>query len=335
MGNLISQKIKPLRVYRDPNAPVNLELDYDEVYPITTFSALRRGLEEVDVHYSFEDELKKIYSSIDERQMAVPAGYEMDIMAYTGEVGRIGGLKRVTAIDPIESNRNDLKVPTEAAVGKYADTKTSQVVFNGHRDDSGIHIKPAERLAWNDKTDITTFLVHDGDMIRHITADERVSWNNKANDSDFQAHKVNINNPHRVTAAQINCYTIPQINNMLENLETGFMKWKCIAYDKQLEMIIEQYSPGKWNPNFIVEHGHDWNNTPVEFDKTYLALEPATDPGTVATDYVKLWVKRDNMTWRLANPSTAAIQNGDMFITYPDNEVYIWIGGKFKKVTTI
>lgn len=340
-GKEIMKKIIQSRVYRDPLAIEPPDLDYDLTYPITTFEAvIENYIDEFPL--TLKDKLQILNDLIDKKQSPIDAGTPLDLVAYSGEQGKFAGIKRVVEVNKDDSKISDYNIPTEKAVANSLKGKVDTQDFIEHSTDEIRHILEDERNYWNNKTDNSIFVLHDQDNTRHITTNEREAWNRKADLIDFETHRDNINNPHKVTASQLNVYTRQEVLDLFESAEMGFFRDKSISYDGILGIEIIPYDPKEWNPNFLLpfQYSIDSLSPFIDNSHTFIALRAATNYLTNASDSVEVWIKRPNLIWAVGAPSTVQLKNGDLFIKYPDgrpdskdNELWVWLGGQFKQLT--
>lgn len=340
MGKEISKKIIQSRTYRDPNAVTPPDLNYDSTYPITVLEAVLENYTDENAK-NLKDILRLLRLDIKNKQDIISPGNSLDIMAYSGQEGMIAGLKRVTEISKDPKMISDLNIPTEKAVANRLNKLTNSEDFLLHTNDEIIHIMEDERILWNNKVDNSTFVLHDTDETRHVNMNEKETWNRKANQLDLESHVNNINNPHKITASQLNVYTRQEVLDLFENAELGFFRDKSLSYDGILGVQVIPYDPSAWNPNFLLPfmYSLDQLSEYIDNNHTFIALRAATNYLTNASDTVEVWIKRPNLIWATGAPSTLTLKNGDLFIKYPDkgdskdNELWVWLGGKFKQIS--
>ena len=326
MGQLRDKRVEVIRSYIDPtitDAPIP-SLDYDNIYPVTVYEAVQRGLND---SVTLKDELEAIYRMIADKQDVIEATNVGSLMVWSNVKGHIGDmpLTKTIATDPSERSHN--KVPTERAVGLALDLKVDASSYNNHVRNSNIHITESERDIWNSMTPLSSYREHTEDDSIHITADERLYWNAKANQIDFETHTTNFNNPHAVTAHQTGAYTRKEIDDMFESLRTSFFNYRNIEYDDRNNTAsLVEYDEGQWNPNYILNYG---DSLPEVTDQrlTYFALKPATDYSTNETNDCIIYIKRPATTWQECGLVT--MEPGDLVMRYPDNTMFVWLGGRF------
>ena len=227
MGELHDKIIVQSRKYLDPNEVPVPSYDYDNTYPITVYEAVKRSFD--DNSTNLLDELTSIYRLINDKQAVIDAGIPNQLMTWTGMKGQIGSIELAKKIS--DTDRSNLKVPTEMAVGNALDKKISVAVFNNHANDTEIHITDIERSRWNSMAPSSTLQAHIGNTSVHVTNEEKATWNKKANQTDVDDHIYDLNNPHSTTAHQVGTYTREEIDELFENIRDSFFNYVNILWD--------------------------------------------------------------------------------------------------------
>ena len=276
MGSLRNRVIKQSRIWLDEsyNTPIP-NYDYDYTYPITVYDAVRKTTD--DNATTLTDELAAIYRLISQKQEIIPGGSPGQLMSWSGVAGTIGTINLVKTINTTPADRSNNKVPTERAVGLALDTKTPILDFNLHRDNTTIHITDVERNKWNGMAPLSSLSAHIANTTMHITTAERTRWNAKADAVDLDNHIYNLNNPHNVTAHQVNSYTRPEIDEMIQAIHESFFNYLNIEYNIQTdEAELVPYDSANWNPNYVLAYDDDLPDI-SDVENTYFALKPLTD----------------------------------------------------------
>jgi hypothetical protein len=330
MGKQIAKKIIQSRTYMDPDQRPIPDHDYYLTYPITTFDGVKKN--DNDDSSNLTDEFELIDQKLALKQNQIPANNSGHIVTYTNEPGVIGTRPVVSSINLDPALRNNINIPTEAAVGALSDSKVNNRDFNTHVSDEIIHTSEYEKTNWNNMTPIGDFNIHTHDKDIHITPNERASWNAKANQSDLNLHINNINNPHSVTAAQINTYTKPEIDTKLLSIQTKFFNYLNIIWDQKLGIAkLVEYDAINWDPNYILGYNE---RLPDIGDPTgvYFALAPATNYLNNQTNDVIIYIKKPSMVWVEIGRQT--LDPGDLVVRYPDTAMFVWMGGRFVELIT-
>lgn len=333
MGEIRNKRIQTMRSYIDPDAPSIPVLDYDLIYPVTTYDAVHRDME--DTSTTLTAELEAIYRLISEKQTKVYGGTAGNLMTWTTTEGLIGETEIVRNIPTNPSDRSYQKVTSEKAVGTALDLKTNQADFNSHIHNTDIHIEAAERSRWNNATPIDAFREHSGDGVIHITAAERTAWNAKTDQTEFDSHVTNKNNPHSVTAYQIGAYTRREIDDMFASIRSSFFNYRNIKYDDRTNIAtLEEYNPENWNPNFVLSYGSELPTDPSQIDssKTYFALKPLEDYTVHESSKCVIWMKRPGLSWQQVGLED--MMAGDLVVRYPDTTMCVWLQGRFIQLYT-
>ena len=253
MGDLRNKRIVQSRIWLDESYAQPLPVyDYDYTYPITVYDAVKKTTDENAT--TLTDELAAIYRLIAEKQRIIGAGEPGQLMSWSGVAGEIGTINLVKTINPIAAERSNIKVPTERAVGIALDGKTPILDFNLHRDNTDIHITTTERNRWNNMAPMSSLSSHIANQTMHITTAERQRWNAKADASDLDEHIYNVNNPHNVTAHQVNSYTMREVDEMIQGIHESFFNYVNIEYNNQTdEASLVEYDSLNWNPNYVLD----------------------------------------------------------------------------------
>ena len=326
MGDLRNKRIVQSRIWLDETYAQPLPVyDYDYTYPITVYDAVKKTTD--DNATTLTDELAAIYRLIAEKQRLIPGGEPGQLMTWTGVAGEIGMINLTKTINPVAAERVNTKVPTERAVGLALDGKTPILDFNLHRDDTDIHITTTERNRWNNMAPMSSLSSHIANQTMHITAAERQRWNAKADASDLDEHIYNFNNPHNVTAHQVNSYTMREVDEMIQGIHESFFNYVNIEYNNQTdEANLVEYDSLNWNPNYVLDFDSELPDV-SDVTNTYFALRPATDYTFEETQNCVIYIKSPGIAWR--EVGIVEMKTGDMVITYPSTVMYVWVSGRF------
>ena len=326
MGDLRNKRIVQSRIWLDESYAQPLPVyDYDYTYPITVYDAVKKTTDENAT--TLTDELAAIYRLIAEKQRIIGAGEPGQLMSWSGVAGEIGTINLVKTINPVAAERSNIKVPTERAVGIALDGKTPILDFNLHRDNTDIHITTTERNRWNNMAPMSSLSSHIANQTMHITTAERQRWNAKADASDLDEHIYNVNNPHNVTAHQVNSYTMREVDEMIQGIHESFFNYVNIEYNNQTdEASLVEYDSLNWNPNYVLDFDSELPDV-SDVTNTYFALKPATDYTFEETQNCVIYIKSPGVAWR--EVGIAEMKTGDMVITYPNTVMYVWVSGRF------
>jgi len=331
MSQLREKKINYMRTWIDPNNPTVIpNLDYDIIYPITVYEAIYRTMDEGST--TLDAELESIYRLIADKQDAIQGGVPGKLMTWTNIKGQIGETEIVRSIGDEQSSRSHTKVPSEKAVGQALDLKANASSFNEHNWDKERHILESERERWNEMTPKESFRDHSENEEIHITESERKAWNNKADQEKFNSHLANANNPHNVTAHQVNAYTREEVDMMFESIRESFFNYRNIEYDDRTDIAkLVEYESTNWNPNYILAYA---DSLPEVTDQslTYFALKPVTDYATNESQECIIYIKKPGLVWKEVGLQT--MNPGDMVIRYPDTTMCVWVQGRFISLFT-
>ena len=330
MGQLKEKKIVQSRNWLDPNAAPIPPYDYDFIFPITVYEAVRKTMD--DSSSNLLEELESIYRLIAEKQNIIQAGLPGNLMSWSGVKGEIGSTEVTKSIHPDASQRSHSKIPTERAIGDALDFRAPMSALNNHIQDGSIHTSDIERTRWNSMTPLTTTQAHIANSTLHVTNEERVRWNASAKQIELDNHIYNTNNPHNVTASQVGAYTRREIDDMFANLRETFFNYLNIVYDPYSgkDPVLGDYHPANWNPNYVLPWADNKSNSfPAVPDPSsiYFGLVPASDYTVAESDIVEIWIKRPGQIWGMV--ATHKMKAGDMVIQYPDTLMYVWLQGRF------
>ena len=328
MGELRDKKIVQSRNWLDPDQLPIPPFDFDFVYPITVFDAVKRNMD--DNSSNLTDELESIYRLIADKQDIIQAGLPGNIMTWSGVKGQIGALEVIKSINGDPSLRSHQKIPTEKAIGDSIDTRAPMSALNSHINDNSIHTTDIERTRWNSMAPLSSLQAHIGNTNMHIGNDERVRWNGKADQTEVDQHIYDTNNPHNVTAHQAGTYTRREVDDLFEALRESFFNYLNIMWDdrtNQAELV--KYHPANWNPNYILGFNDSLPDVPNP-SLTYFALKPVTDYLINETQDVIIYIKRPGLMWQ--EVGFANMNPGDMIIRYPDTAMFVWVQGRFLRV---
>jgi hypothetical protein len=158
MGQLREKRIVQSRNWLDPNAAPIPPFDYDFIYPITVYEAVRRTMDTNSTNLL--EEIESIYRLIAEKQNGIQPGAPGNLMTWSGVKGEIGSTNVTKSIHPDASQRSHSKIPTERAIGDALDTRAPMSALNDHTQSGSIHINDIERTRWNSMTPLTSFQSH-------------------------------------------------------------------------------------------------------------------------------------------------------------------------------
>lgn len=327
MGQLREKIIQQNRVWLSPQTEPIPPYDFNFVYPVTVYEAIKKNMD--DDSPSLIDELEAIYRLINNKQEKIPAGTPGNVMIYTGIEGQLGQAKINRAIaDP--SDRTHKNLLSEKAIGDALDSKASITMLGEHTNDTSVHLTDVERTRWNGMAPLTTLNSHVANTTMHITDVERARWNSKAAQEDIDDHVANTNNPHNVTAHQAGTYTRQEIDTLFAALRETFFNYMNIEWDDRTNQAkLVNYRPANWNPNYILAYGDTLPDVP-DPSLIYFALKPITDYMTNESNDVSIWIKRPGMIWH--EVGAAVMKAGDMVIKFPSTTMYVWVQGRFVKL---
>lgn len=322
MGVLRNRKIIQSRTWIDPEATGTPTFDYDYTYPITTYDAVHRTVD--DDSTTLTDELESLREAINNKQNKIPGNEAGNLMVWSGIDEQIASMEVAKTITANTADRSHSKIPTEKAVGALLDSKASASVLNDHMNDLTIHITSNERNRWNNMVPMSTLNTHTTNSTIHVTAADKLSWNGKADETDLEAHTTDLNNPHNVTAHQINAYTSFETDAIVNGIKRPFFKHKGIRYADG-EASFEDYEIGDWDPNFILAFD---DVLPTVGDAAiYFALKANSDYTLGNSLTCSLYIKEPDTSWALID--NINMNDGDMVVAKPDTTVYVWINGRF------
>lgn len=365
MGRLLGREIVQTRTWIDPENPEpNIrDLDYKFTYPVTVFAAV--FTDSGDNPQTLTQVVDILKDQISSKQPMISGGRAGDLMTWQSTPGAVGSTEVVTFISPDENQRTDRRIPTERAIGAYIDTRTPLILFNSHisdvdPDSTRKHVSDEERRYWNSMVTRTVFDEHANNKTLHVTPEERRNWDSKADGNAFNEHVSNTSNPHKVTAEQVGTYTRQQIRELITSVQPKFFNYKNIYWNTLQNpptFGIELFRSDNWDPNYVFDYRYNqdyWVNpngimpdgTPFTVDRDLLRYLPDLLPGKryfalVAklppnvdgrSGPVQLYFKDLAMPWEKV--AEVNLDNGDMFITYPDRTMYLWVGGQFIRVVT-
>ena len=327
-GQLKNKLIIQTRNWLDPDLQPIPPFDYDYIYPITVFEAVKRNMEENSSNLL--DELTSIYRLINDKQNTVEAGVPGNLMTWTGSIGGIGSTEVTRSINPNPENRSHSKIPTERAVGHQLDTRATITQLNTHTNNRQIHITDVERTRWNQGAPLSTLQAHIANAGMHVTNEERQRWNNKAEQSILDEHMYNTNNPHNVTAHQAGTYTRREIDDLFEALRESFFNYVNIQWNNQNNTAeLVRYHPANWNPNYVLAYDHPLPDVPDQ-NFVYFALKPASNYIDNETNDAIIYIKRPGLVWQ--EVGFASMRAGDMVVKFPETHMYVWVQGRFMRI---
>lgn len=331
MGKLLKRQIQQTRTWVDPLNPSEIpDLDYNYLYPITVYAAVHRTMD--DDSTTLEEELAHIYELIDAKQDPLHGDSPGTLMTWTSVDGEIGSTEIVREINEDPTLRAYNKVASERAVGRALDLKADAVNVNKHLEDLNIHLTEDEKAAIGNAISRDEFDTHSNDTDIHVSAEEKALWNAKADGNAINEHLNNTDNPHSVTAHQVNAYTRSEIDLMFNTIRETFFTYVNIAYDAETGIAtIEEYDEDNWSPNYILAYADELPSV-TDDSLTYFALKPVTDYTSRESNECLIYVKLPGETWREAGLAT--MSNGDMLIRYPDTTMCVWVQGRFVMLFT-
>lgn len=327
MGKCIDKKIIQTRQWIDPSTNVTIPtFDYELTYPRSIYDAITKDMD--DNSTTLKDEIDSIYRLISNKQNTIEAVNVGQLMTFSKLKGHIESTEIVQSIEQEPSKRSSVKVTSEKAVGDMFDMKMAGSEFNNHMNDTTAHITEEERVKWNSAASANDLNNHINDTILHVTAKDKEKWNNSVSIDSFNEHVFNMNNPHNITAHQIDTYNRKEIDGLIHGIRESFFNHKNINYDDRTgTATLDEYNEDNWNPNYILGFGDSFPEI-VESSLIYFALRPATDYSTNETQECMIFIKRPtDETW--VQIGSQIMQSGDMVLRYPDTNMFAWIGGRF------
>lgn len=211
---IVGRKIEQTRVWVDPTAPPPPNLNYNEVFPITVFDAIRQDMNDED-SVKLTQVIADIYEKLSSKQTIFPAKPANYLMTYAGTQGSVGSIMISTDIpwDPLKQSHD--RIPTEKAVGMLMQ-KLGLV-----NEDGSIADPNSKKVRWSDI--IGRPLIYEGLGINNdgfITQKAITDEFNKVREElaehaensvgtveaaikRLDDHSSNMNNPHNVTIGQI------------------------------------------------------------------------------------------------------------------------------------
>ena len=325
MGQLRDKIIQQQRTWIDPNPEPIPDYDYNYSYPITVYEAVHKSMEEGST--TLADDLQSIYTQLSGKQPKIPAGTAGKLMTWSGTAGSIGEMEVTREISADASERSNIKIPTEKAVGDRLDQKVNNSALSAHTNDQNVHVSDDDRNEWNNMTPLSRYENHESNDDIHVSAEDKEAWNGKASQQDFENHVTDRNNPHHVTAQQVGTYARSEIDDMFESVRSSFFTYKNIEYDERTETAdLVDYDPDNWNPNYVLAYSDDLPEV-TDQSLTYIALKPATDYSTNESDECLIYMKKPNDVWR--EVGTHNMEAGYLVIRYPDTTMCVWISGRF------
>jgi len=243
---LVGRSIELLRseVSDDAAAALLENMNYKEVYPITTLHAVK---ETMDVNSTSLDEIiNDMQEKIAYRQKIFPAKSSNNLVTYGGVEGAIGAIPMTYEIDVEPDTWSDDKIPTEKAIGNLL---KQYGVFDGTISEKllwkNIINRPTIYSTLGDDTfglisqsgiseiinNLSDNLNNDIDNINTTLGDASQTLSDHINDSnnphnlvpsnigaaseeDFEAHINNFGNPHNVTKSQIGLSEVDNTSDM-------------------------------------------------------------------------------------------------------------------------
>ena len=322
MGDLRNRTIEVIRAYVDGSPTPPLDLDYDEIYPVTTFSAVRREMADPD--YTLVNELAVIRGLINKRYEIVENPRNGYLMTFTNVPGEIGTTQIKQAIDPTAYSRSNAAVVSEAAVGAELDKKASASEVASHINNRDLHLTLEQREALSSVVPDSTFREHVNNSNVHVSGEDRVNWDGKANQSDLLNHMNNYKNPHKLRPEDIGTYSTTEIDAFFDSIPTAFFNYLNIWVDPNNSSIAKlvAYNPNYINPTYVIspEYAGTWAITSID---QYI-LQPDDNDSNVCNIY-----RIKAGTTVMSKVGSREMKNGDMVSTY--DGIYVWQDNKFKQ----
>ena len=322
MGDLRNRTIEVIRAYVDGSPTPPLDLDYDEIYPVTTFSAVRREMGDPD--YTLVNELAVIRGLINQRYEIVENPRNGYLMTFTNVPGEIGTTQIKQAIDPTAYSRSNAAVVSESAVGAELDKKASASEVAAHINNHDLHLTLEQREALSSVVPDSTFREHVNNTAVHVSEEDRSNWDGKANQSDLLNHMNNYKNPHKLRPEDIGTYSTTEIDSFFDSIPTPFFNYLNIWVDPNNSSIAKlvAYNPNYINPSYVIspEYHGTWAITAID---QYI-LQPDGDYSNVCNIYR---VKAGTAV--MVKVGSREMKNGDMVSTF--DSIYVWQDHKFKE----
>jgi hypothetical protein len=123
------------------------------------------------------------------------------------------------------------------------------------------------------------------------------------------------------------------VTEAFANFSSGFLRPKSLFVDQTqtpYAITLIDYDANEWNPDFVLTYG---TALPVPSDtaKINIAILPATDPATDATDDIAVWyTAAGSSTW--VQTTDAAMEDGFLFSEYGTTDGFYWFGSKFNQL---
>lgn len=325
MGELKDRIIRQTRDWLDGDTTPVPPCDWNEIYPVTVYDAIRRSFDTEST--TLTDEIEAIYRLINDKQTKIEAGTPGNLMTWSGIKGQIGSTEVLKKINDDSTKRSLTKIPSERAVGDKLDAKTDITAFNAHAFDNSKHITDTERTKWNSMAPLSNLQTHMANENVHVTESEKTKWNSKAEREELEQHIYDLTNPHNVNAHQVDAYTRREVDEMFSNLQASFFNYVNISWDSRTNVAtLVKYHASNWNPNYVLKYGEELP-TPPDNSSMYFALVPATDYRVDESQECILWIKKPGLTWQ--EVGMQPMQVGDMVIKYPEASMYVWTQGRF------
>ena len=328
MGQLIGRRIVQSRNWLNPELTPIPSFDFDFVYPITVFEAVRRTMD--DNSSNLLDELEAIYRLIAGKQDIIQPGTPGNIMTWSGAQGQIGSLGIARVINPNPAERSHNRIPTERAIGDLLQGKADLSSFLNHVQNNSIHLTDGERNRWNAMTPLSSFQSHIVNSIVHITNEERMRWNSKASQESIDEHIYNTNNPHNVTAHQAGTYTRREIDELIAAIRETFFNYVNIEWNLSTNSArLVRYHPMNFHPNYVLGYTDDLPDVPDQ-SLQYFAIKPATNYLDNESNDAIIYIKRPALQWQ--EVGFCNMENGMMVIQFPETIMFVWVQGRFKRL---
>ena len=221
---LIDRKIDQTIKYINPSEPKPPSQNYEEVFPITVFDAVRKSMDDED-SITLTEVLEKIKIALDNKQPIFPNRPANYLMTFAGEAGEVGGIEISQQIPWDASKQRNDRIPTEKAVGDLM-FKLGLIDENGNIiDNEGNHVRWAdvigrpilyESTGLNEDGFITqkgTTLAIDELKKSMELSDETINGLILKLDNILTSHINNSDNPHDISLSTIGAVSETSFNH--------------------------------------------------------------------------------------------------------------------------
>ena len=195
------------------DAPKPPDANYKEIYPVTVIEAVKESMEEDAI--SLQEILDEMQKSLKQKQKILPSKPSNHLVTYAGKPGAVGSIAITTKMSWEPSKHSHNKIPTEKAVGDLLDRfglidKDGNIKPNQGRRVNWADIigKPETytELGQNEDGFVTQKAITDAYNALQESLDIKIGEQGlriKLNEDRIQNHIADYNNPHGVTADQI------------------------------------------------------------------------------------------------------------------------------------